>query len=78
MFKAPITSLIVANFIASYQSISSSPTFNTNDPFVYADKDGVKLVTNVVDEMNDCVDGVFALSMAEDGFVEMLAVERES
>lgn len=42
-------------------------------PFVYVDSAGVKLVTNVVDE-KDAPDGVFALSMAQDGWMEMLTL----
>ena len=42
-------------------------------PFVYVDTDGaMKLVTNVVDSMGG-ENEIFALSMANDGFMEFLA-----
>lgn len=44
-------------------------------PFVYVNNDGgMKLVTNVVDSIGG-EDEIFALSMAQDGFVEFLAFQ---
>lgn len=45
-----------------------------DQPFVYVDAEGVKLVTSVVDENHKDQDGVFALSCSGDGWVEMLAM----
>ena len=41
---------------------------------MYVDADGVKLVTGIVGEENTASEGVFALSVAQDGWVEMLAM----
>ncbi len=45
---------------------------------MYVDSFGVKLITNVVDEDHQGDDGVFALSMAQDGFVQMLTLHEAS
>ena len=76
LYKAPLTATVFKDFSSCYQHFSSqkSPSQHSDQPFVYVDADGVKLVTNVVDEDNAASDGVFALSMAEDGYVEMLAM----
>ena len=49
-------------------------SYSSEQPFVYVDSTGVKLVTNIVDENLAVQDGVFALSMGQDGWVEMLAM----
>ena len=74
MYKAPLTATVFKDFSSCYQHFVSqnSPSLS-NQPFVYVDASGVKLVTNVVSE-NEAPDGVFALSMSEDGWVEMLAI----
>jgi len=75
LFKAPLTAFVVANFLSTYQSLTSGHVPDANSaPFVYVDATGVKLVTNVVDSGNAERDGVFALSVAGDGWVEMLAM----
>ncbi|MBY0516214.1 MAG: hypothetical protein K2P81_04860 [Bacteriovoracaceae bacterium] len=76
MFKAPLTAFVVANFLSNYQSLEApSPIPDSpSEPFVYVDANGVKLVTSVVDGQHAETDGVFALSVAEDGWVEMLAM----
>jgi hypothetical protein len=59
-------------FISSYQTCQSSS--GVNQPFAYANPDGsIKLITNVVNSINNGDDEIFALSMAEDGFMEFLA-----
>lgn len=74
MYKAPLTATVFKDFSSCYQHFSRKPlSKNPDEPFVYVDSSGVKLVTGVVDEQNT-TDGVFALSMAEDGLVEMLAM----
>lgn len=73
LYKAPLTATVFKDFSSCYQHFtSSSPSLS--QPFVYVDSSGVKLVTNVVDEKNPSDDGVFALSVAQDGLVEMLAL----
>ncbi|MGE3608953.1 MAG: hypothetical protein AB7I27_05155 [Bacteriovoracaceae bacterium] len=74
MYKAPLTASVFKDFSSCYQHFTSQNSKNPNDPFVYVDSSGVKLVTNVIDEQDSAPDGVFALSVAEDGWVEMLAL----
>lgn len=74
MYKAPLTATVFKDFSSCYQHFSSQQAKNPDEPFVYVDAAGVKLVTGVVDENGTSTDGVFALSMAGDGWVEMLAM----
>lgn len=75
LYKTPLTASVFNDFSSAYQKISS-PTFSSSlTPFVYVDSVGVKLVTGIVDEERSGEDGFFALSVAEDGFVEMLAFQ---
>ena len=74
MYKAPLTATVFKDFSSCYQHFSSRPSKNPDQPFVYVDADGVKLVTGVIDEKSMGSDGIFALSIAGDGFVEMLAL----
>lgn len=79
MYKAPLTATVFKDFSSCYQHFTSSQATPTSEqqPFVYVDSAGVKLVTNVVED-HDAPDGVFALSMARDGWVEMLALYEAS
>lgn len=72
MYKAPLTATVFKDFSARYQHFTSQSS-QSDEPFVYVDSDGIKLVTNVVEENGAAPDGVFALSVAQDGWVEMLA-----
>ena len=75
MYKAPLTASVFKDFSACYQHFASqSSPSSTEQPFVYVDSFGVKLVTSVVGDEDPLQDGVFALSMAQDGWVEMLAL----
>lgn len=75
LYKAPLTATVFKDFSACYQHFASSQkSIDPDQPFVYVDSDGVKLVTNVVEEGNSSHEGVFALSVAQDGWVEMLAM----
>lgn len=78
MYKAPLTATVFKDFSSCYQHFSSHQSPNPNEPFVYVDSEGIKLVTSIVDEMSMSSDGVFALSVAGDGFVEMLAMNEAS
>ena len=73
LFKAPLTATVVEEFLSSYQSLNHARRSSSNTPFVYVDQNGVKLVTNVVNAESDNSDGIFALSVANDGWMEMLA-----
>lgn len=60
------------DFVESYQTYQPNQS-NSQQPFVYVNTDGqVKLVTDVIDAEGEN-DEIFALSIAEDGFVEFLA-----
>jgi hypothetical protein len=74
LYKAPLTATVFKDFSACYQHFSSQNSQNLDQPFVYVDSDGVKLVTGVVDEEHSATEGVFAVSVAGDGWVEMLAM----
>ncbi len=74
LYKTHLTATVFKDFSSCYQHFTSQKSKNPDQPFVYVDASGVKLVTNVVDEFSDSTDGVFALSMAQDGFVEMLSL----
>ncbi len=72
LFKTTLTQSLFSDFSASYQSFSA-PEKDQTSAFVYVDQDGVRLLTNVVDE-NEEADGVFAVAVAQDGWQEMLAM----
>lgn len=72
LYKTPLTATAFKDFSSFYQQIHSPMTADDpNGAFVYVDAMGVKLVTGVVEEKGN--DGIFAISMAEDGLVEMLS-----
>ena len=73
LYKAPLTATVFKDFSSCYSHFSSPRHSDKSEAFVYVDSDGVKLLTGVVGEENNSEDGVFALSLAEDGWVEMLA-----
>lgn len=83
MLKSALVSTISAtlfdDFSSSYQSYKStySSTSDTSEakPFVYVDTQGnVKLLTDIVDD-DGFEEGIFAVSMAEDGWMEYLALQ---
>ncbi len=73
MYKAPLTATVFKDFSSCYSHFASQTSPLHDQAFVYVDSSGVKLVTNVVDEMAEDSDGVFALSMSQEGWIEMLA-----
>ncbi|HXH73988.1 MAG TPA: hypothetical protein VNJ08_03435 [Bacteriovoracaceae bacterium] len=73
MYKAPLTATVFKDFSSCYQHFTSQASSEHSQPFVYVDSTGVKLVTGIVDEQ-EAPYGVFALSMAQDGWMEMLAL----
>ncbi len=73
MYKTPLTATVFKDFSSCYQHFTSQKSSNSEQPFVYVDAQGVKLVTNVVDESAKD-DDIFALSMAEDGWMQTLAI----
>jgi hypothetical protein len=73
LYKAPLTATVFKDFSSCYSHFTSQKSPQPDQAFVYVDSSGVKLVTNVVDEWNEATDGIFALSMSQDGWIEMLA-----
>jgi hypothetical protein len=76
LYKAPLTASVFKDFSACYQHFTSQ-SYNessTDQPFVYVDAQGVKILTNLVDDQDSSPEGVFALSVAQDGWVQMLAM----
>lgn len=72
LYKAPLTATVFKDFSSFYQQIQNPLTASdANQAFVYVDAFGVKVVTGIVEEEGP--DGIFAISMAEDGLVEMLS-----
>jgi hypothetical protein len=74
LYKAPLTASVFKDFSACYQHFTSQPSRDPDQAFVYVDSFGVKLVTSVVDNDSEDMDGVFATSMAQDGWVQLLAL----
>jgi len=61
------------HFSSTYQQLTNHG--NSSQPFVYVDPNGsVKFLTNCVDESSDS-DEIFAISVAEDGWMEFLALQ---
>tara|TARA_Y100000780_G_scaffold232593_1_gene268231 strand:+ start:86942 stop:87169 length:228 start_codon:yes stop_codon:yes gene_type:complete len=74
LLKSSLSDNLFQSFVSSYQNIPRS-SYSSDIPFVFVDTEGgVKLLTNVV-ENDDRNDGVFAVSMAEDGWMEFLALQ---
>lgn len=60
-------------FASGYQAYTEEST--KENPFVYVDTEGnVKLLTSVVED-DGSVEGIFAVSVAEDGWMEFLALQ---
>ncbi len=71
MLQNALSSNLFNDFTSSYQNY---PDQSTN-PFVYVDSQGnVKLLTSVVEDDGES-DGFFAVSVANDGWMEFLALE---
>lgn len=78
MYKTHLTATVFKDFTSCYQHFSSQESKTPDQAFVYVDADGVKLLTGVADGIDTATDGIFALSLAEDGFVEMLSLHEAS
>ncbi len=74
MLKSSLSDNLFQSFVSSYQNIPDT-SYSSHIPFVFVDTEGgVKLLTNVVEDGNRS-DGIFAVSMAEDGWMEFLAMQ---
>jgi hypothetical protein len=66
------TRQLFSEFVSSYQSIRQNASSST--PFVYVDETGVKLIADTVQSLHGSDQEIFALSVAGDGWVELLSV----
>lgn len=73
MFTSPITAFMYESFLSSYQSLKKSSSSQRN-AYVYADKGGIRFIADLIDDDSFKEDSVFALSVAEDGWMELLAL----
>lgn len=74
LLKSSLSEALFNHFKSSYQSLKNID--DQQRPFVYVDQDGVvKLLTSVFAD-DEGEDGIFAVSMAEDGYMEFLAMQR--
>lgn len=65
--------MLYDEFLSSYQTCTKLEDSQNAKPFVYVNIDGtMRLVTDVVDSLGG-EDEIFAVSVANDGFVEFLA-----
>lgn len=72
LLKSSLSEALFNNFISSYQSLTAID--ESQKPFVFVDHGGsVKLLTNVVSN-NKNGEGIFAVSVAQDGFMEFLSM----
>jgi hypothetical protein len=74
LYKTHLTATVFKDFSSCYQHFTSQTAKSPDQAFVYVDASGVKLLTSVVDDRHASGDGIFALSVAQDGFVEMLTL----
>jgi hypothetical protein len=71
LLKSGISSSLYDEFVSSYQSLHPNHS-ESEKPFVYVGEQGeMKLVTEFVDDVSD--GEIFAISVAEDGWMEFLA-----
>ena len=74
LLKSALSATLFDEFSSSYQSYNPSET-SESKPFVYVDTEGnIKLLTDMVDD-DGSEEGIFAVSMAEDGWMEYLALQ---
>lgn len=70
LLRSNISETLFNQFTSSYESIPKID--EAQKPFVYVDQEGnFKLLTNVVGDEID-KDGIFAVSVARDGWMEFL------
>ena len=77
MYKTHLTATVFKDFTSCYHHFQS-PNNSVEKPFVFVDASGVKLITDIISDGFSEEEGIFALAMAEDGFVEMLSMEEAS
>lgn len=73
LLKSTLSESMFNQFTSTYQAYTQEKP--TENPFVYVDHEGnVKLLTSVVED-DGSVEGIFAVSVAEDGWMEFLALQ---
>lgn len=73
MLKSSLSESMFNQFASTYQAYTEK--ISAENPFVYVDTEGnVKLLTNVVEDDGN-MEGIFAVSVAEDGWMEFLALQ---
>jgi hypothetical protein len=73
VYKAPLTTLLVSNFISCYYG--NTMTHHHTDS-VYVDHHGVRIVTSLVEGDNRPHSEIFAMSVAGDGWIQVLALDK--
>jgi len=73
LYKAPLTGTVFKDFSSLYQHFNPGPV-HSEQAFVYVDAQGFRLVSSILNENDE--NDVFALSIANDGYVEMLAIQK--
>lgn len=82
ILKSSLSRELFQNFVSTYQICNQDQTTEVltmqqqlTKPFVYVNNDGsMRLITNVVDSIGGD-DEIFALSIAQDGYMEFLAFQ---
>lgn len=69
LFKTSTTKYLYEQFIDSYQTTSQ---ISSHSPFVFVDQDGIRLISSVMSENED---EVVAISVYQDGLMEILALD---
>ena len=73
LLKSSLSASMFNQFASTYQAYSAETPLEI--PFVYIDTEGnVKLLTSVVED-DGKMEGIFAVSVAEDGWMEFLALQ---
>ena len=73
ILKSNLSNMLYDEFLSSYQTCIKSEDSQNAKPFVYVNTDGtMRLLTDVVNSLGG-EDEIFAVSVANDGFVEFLA-----
>lgn len=64
-----------SEFTSSYQTLAqaSSKKNHLDTAFVYADSQGVLLLTDMVSDIDTQEDGVFAVSIGHDGWIQLVS-----
>lgn len=72
MFKTGITRTLFKDFSSTYHTIANS---NENSlPYFYADQNGVRIITSVVGLNCKNDSEICAMTMAEDGWIEIVTL----